>query len=234
MVDTVETENTAEGTQEDSIEVLEQEYQDIFGRLKTAYQVFVTEYIKTLNAGKSASAAGYSKNSSYKQGVRLCRNQHISQCVTLQQRINSIKGKVTTAWILKELKTRYDACVIAGRDQSAIRCLELIGQHLGTFGKGKDKRSLHLHNHKYVNYPPVPESIQAWVQQMREVGYTAKLPVGSDTTALTEEGKDETDTPMEAIEDDTHTTEGEHDAEVERVDEEQTGVTPIGGANRHA
>ncbi|GAH13177.1 unnamed protein product, partial [marine sediment metagenome] len=50
MPESQETENTSEGTQEDSIEVLEQEYDNTFKRLKTTYQAFITEYLKTFDS----------------------------------------------------------------------------------------------------------------------------------------------------------------------------------------
>lgn len=175
---TEETQNTSEGTQEDSIETLEIEYKNIFNRLKTTYQAFVTDYLKTFDSKVSAIAAGYSSKSAVKQGSRLCRNKNISLCISLQQRINSLRGKITSAWVIKELKKRYKACVLDKREQAATANLNLIGQHLGMFGKGKEGGDLHLHDHKkYVNYPPVPESIAAWVEQMKQVGYEAALPV---------------------------------------------------------
>ena len=179
MPEGAETENTAEGTQEDSLPSLEQEYNNIFNSLKTTYQAFVNSYLESYDSKKAATAAGYSSKSAVKQGSRLCRNKNISLLVSLRQRINSLRGKITTAWVLEELKTRYERCVGEGKEQAATANLNLIGQHLSMFGKGKDegKGDLHLHKHKYVNYPPVPESIQAWVDQMREVGYEAALPV---------------------------------------------------------
>lgn len=174
-------------TQEDSIESLEQEYKMVFNGLKTKYQGFVTSYLQSFDGRKAAEDVGYSKKSAAKQGLRLCRNEFISQCIRLQQRINSLRSKLSTAWVMTELKARYDTCVTEKKHQAATRCLELIGQHLGMFGKGeKDKGGdLHLHQH-YVDYPPVPESIQAWVEQMKEVGYEAALPV----TPVTSEEKD--------------------------------------------
>ena len=185
MPEEEKTENTAEGTQEDSIQALEEEYKEVFNGLKTKYQGFVTSYLQSFDGRKAAEAVGYSKKSAAKQGLRLCRNKSISLLIRLQQRINSLRGKITKAWILDELKTQYEACVGDHKYQTATRILELLGQHLGMFGKGKEGGDLHLHDHKkYVNYPPVPESIQAWVDQMKEVGYDAALPVK-------EEGKDE-------------------------------------------
>lgn len=187
--------------QEDSVQILEEEYKTIFSRLKTTYQAFVTDYLKTFDSKQSAIAAGYSPKSAVKQGSRLCRNEFISQCVRLQQRINSLRSKLSTAWVMSELKARYDACVTEGKHQAATRCLELIGQHLGMFGKGEKDKSgdLHLHQH-YVDYPPVPESIQAWVEQMKEVGYEAALPEPTgggealDKLKEADGGKDETKT----------------------------------------
>ena len=84
---------------------------------------------------------------------------------------------------MTELKARYERCVAEGKEQAATRNLELMGQQLGMFGKGeKERGDLHLHSHKYVNYPPVPESIQAWVEQMRKVGYEAQLPENTQQT----------------------------------------------------
>ena len=62
-----ETENTGEGTQEYSIEILEEDYNNAFKHLKTPYQAFVTEYLKTFDGKVSAIAAGYSKKGAYKQ-----------------------------------------------------------------------------------------------------------------------------------------------------------------------
>ena len=190
-----ETENTAEGTQEDSIETLEREYKEVFSRLKTKYQGFVTSYLQSFDGRKAAEDVGYSKKSAAKQGLRLCRNKSISLLIRLQQRINSLRGKITTAWVLEELKTRYERCVTEDKEQAATANLNLIGQYLGMFGKGKEGGDLHLHEHKkYVNYPPVPASIQEWVDQMKEIGYEAALPIQ-------EEGKDEDNTTVSTVSD---------------------------------
>jgi len=186
MDDNTETKNDVVGIDEDTIGSLEEAYNNTFNRLKTSYQVFVNEYLSTLDSKKAAVKAGYSKKSAIKQGSRLCRNRNISLCIGLQQRINSVRGKVTVSWVLTELKERYETCVKEGKQQAATANLNLIGQHLGMFGKERDKGDLHLHAHKYVNYPPVPESIGAWVDQMREVGYDAALPI--DVTGVTEGG----------------------------------------------
>jgi len=171
-------------TQEDTIESLQAEYDNLFNKLRTQRQVFFLKWLETRNVKKSATEAGYSSKTAIVQGSRLLRSDTISKLVTLSTRLLALRSRISQDWIMAELKVNYEVCVKEGKHQAATRNLELMGQQLGMFGKGEKEKGgdLHLHAHKYVNYPPVPESIKAWVDQMKEIGYEAQLPENTQQT----------------------------------------------------
>lgn len=45
-------------------------------------KIFVTEYIKDLNATQAAKRAGYSEKSAHSQGIRLLKDERIKNAIT--------------------------------------------------------------------------------------------------------------------------------------------------------
>lgn len=159
------------------LEQLESEYKQRLSKLQPLQARFVEEYLIDLNASDAAKRAGYSHKTAYNQGSRLCRRHKISSLVSLATEIRSRRTQTTQDWVLLQLREQYTKADEEKARSAANRALELIGQHLGMFGKGKDEGGKHLHLHKdqYVNYPPVPESVKEWIDQMKEIGYDAGI-----------------------------------------------------------
>ena len=58
--------------------------------LNDRQQLFVTEYVKDMNATKAAERAGYSKRTAYSQGQRLLKNVEIKKASLLLTLVCSI------------------------------------------------------------------------------------------------------------------------------------------------
>lgn len=111
-------------------------------------QLFIKEYLVDLNATKAAIRAGYSKKTARKIGSENLTKPDIQ--IELRKHISKRSDKLQTSSeeVLKELLITFESCKLptpvldrkgkpTGRFQfdnaSAIRCLELIGRHLGMF-----------------------------------------------------------------------------------------------------
>ena len=128
------------------------------GALKNRdYERFCHEYIIDHNGTKAATRAGYSEHTAAQQACRILKKPEVQErIVELEANICESLG-LTAATVLHDLMKVAERCmqavpvmewnyelremVATGEYQfdskGANRALELLGQHLGMFGKGK-------------------------------------------------------------------------------------------------
>ena len=110
---------------------------------------FVQEYLVDLNATGAARRAGYS-NGEY--GRQLIQNPAIKEAVKRLQKVTEIQTNVSIGNVIKELTDLYYESREKGESSTAVRCLELLGKHVGAFSadnQQKDNKVMVLMNFKY-------------------------------------------------------------------------------------
>ncbi len=110
-------------------------------------RTFATEYAVHQNAAKAAVAAGYSARSAKVAGSRLLQRSDVQALIEQARRIQqkSLEEHAAQAgeqlaedviatveqWV-REVSSTYEEARSKGNVNGAARCLQLIGQHLGT------------------------------------------------------------------------------------------------------
>ena len=102
-------------------------------KLTDKQQRFVEEYLVDLNATQAAIRSGYSKKTAAQTAARLLTNVKIQAVLEIGREELSRATKMSAAWVIDELRKRYDALVSADDQTGACRPLELIGKHFLTF-----------------------------------------------------------------------------------------------------
>ena len=113
--------------------------------LNDRQQLFVTEYVKDMNATKAAERAGYSKKTAYSQGQRLLKNVEIKKAIDellLKVRKNNVADAVEieeylTAVMRGELKEteminvgnfEQELVEVPAKQTTRIKAAELLGK----------------------------------------------------------------------------------------------------------
>ena len=116
-------------------------------------QLFVQEYIASLNATQSAVKAGYSKRTAYSIGQRLLKNVEIQEAINSAINERQARTEVTADYVITSLYEVAERCmqakpvIVKGQQitdeqgnnlwcfdaKNAIKSLELLGKHLGLF-----------------------------------------------------------------------------------------------------
>jgi phage terminase small subunit len=116
--------------------------------LTAKQQLFVTEYLRDLNATQAAIRAGYSRNRPSEIGYQLLQKTKVQTALTeaLQQRAEAVE--LNTEWVLERFKLISDRCIqaepVTDRDGNPLgeyrfdaaganKAAEMIGKHLGMF-----------------------------------------------------------------------------------------------------
>ena len=119
-------------------------------------QLFVTEYVKDMNATKAAERAGYSKRTAYSQGQRLLKNVEIKNAVDellIKVRKNNVADTVEieeylTAVMRGELKEteminvgnfEQELVEVPAKQTTRIKAAELLGKR---YAMWTDKQSV--------------------------------------------------------------------------------------------
>ena len=126
-------------------------------------QRFVDEYPIDLNATKAAERAGYSKKTAYSQGHRLLKNVEIQKALEIGREELSRKTGMSAAWVIDELRKRYNALVDADNDSGACKPLELIGKHFVAFPN--------KHIHTGLNDGPIETRDLTIIERARGLGF---------------------------------------------------------------
>lgn len=108
-------------------------------KLTAKQRLFVTEYLKDLNATQSAIRAGYSPHTAAEQGARLLANVKVKKAIdrALSERANQTEHKALDVLndiqeIAQKAKQGYMADPTnIGLLNGALKALELEGKHLG-------------------------------------------------------------------------------------------------------
>ena len=137
--------------------------------LNDRQQLFVTEYVKDMNATKAAERAGYSKRTAYSQGQRLLKNVEIKKAVDkllLKVRKNNVADAVEieeylTAVMRGEMKEteminvgnfEQDLVEVPAKQTTRIKAAELLGKR---YSMWTDKQEIDL-NQQVVFVDDVP------------------------------------------------------------------------------
>ena len=137
--------------------------------LNDRQQLFVTEYVKDMNATKAAERAGYSKRTAYSQGQRLLKNVEIKKAVDkllLKVRKNNVADAVEieeylTAVMRGEMKEteminvgnfEQELVEVPAKQTTRIKAAELLGKR---YAMWTDKQEIDL-NQQVVFVDDVP------------------------------------------------------------------------------
>ena len=137
--------------------------------LNDRQQLFVTEYVKDMNATKAAERAGYSKRTAYSQGQRLLKNVEIKKAVDkllLKVRKNNVADAVEieeylTAVMRGEMKEteminvgnfEQELVEVPAKQTTRIKAAELLGKR---YAMWTDKQEVDL-NQQVVFVDDVP------------------------------------------------------------------------------
>ena len=137
--------------------------------LNDRQQLFVTEYVKDMNATKAAERAGYSKRTAYSQGQRLLKNVEIKKAVDkllLKVRKNNVADAVEieeylTAVMRGEMKEteminvgnfEQELVEVPAKQTTRIKAAELLGKR---YAMWTDKQEVDL-NQRVVFVDDVP------------------------------------------------------------------------------
>ena len=124
--------------------------------LNDRQQLFVTEYVKDMNATKAAERAGYSKRTAYSQGQRLLKNVEIKKAIDellIKVRKNNVADTVEieeylTAVMRDELKDtemlnvgnfEQELVEVPAKQTTRIKAAELLGKR---YAMWTDKQSV--------------------------------------------------------------------------------------------
>lgn len=111
--------------------------------LNPKQKLFMEEFLVDLNATKAAIRAGYSKRSARQIGAENLSKPSIQIAIRarMQNRVKDLRVK--QQWVVDELVKQYHKSTNSDEDNiAAVRCLELIGKHLGMFkGEGQETKA---------------------------------------------------------------------------------------------
>lgn len=128
-------------------------------KLTPKQQMFVKEYLVSLNATQSAIKAGYSPKTACEQSSRLLANVKIQEAIQKGNDKRAEKLDISAEWVLNNLKTVAERCMQAepvmvreGNEwvesgefrfdsSGANKALEIIGKHLKLFTDKIEERS---------------------------------------------------------------------------------------------
>lgn len=94
-------------------------------------RLFITEYLKDLNATQAAIRAGYAESGAREEGRRLLTNADIQKAI--QQQIEELIGN-TQAIVYKNIQTAMGIRdKETARDSDRLKAAELLGKYAGMF-----------------------------------------------------------------------------------------------------
>ena len=137
--------------------------------LNDRQQLFVTEYVKDMNATKAAERAGYSKRTAYSQGQRLLKNVEIKKAVDnllLEVRKNNVadaveieeyltavmRGKMKETEMINVWNFEQELVEVPAKQTTRIKAAELLGKR---YSMWTDKQEIDL-NQQVVFVDDVP------------------------------------------------------------------------------
>lgn len=132
---------------------------------------FCEEYVKDYNGTQAAIRAGYKESNAASQACRLLKNDEVlafvkenqkeiqkSSCLTEEKVISQLE-EVVDRCLSKNPVTEWDYeehCMVeTGQwtfdSKGALKAIELLGKHLGMFGKSDNNINLTVNSEDFVN-----------------------------------------------------------------------------------
>ena len=102
-------------------------------QLTPKQQLFIDEYLISLNATKAAEKAGFSSKTAYSQGQRLLKNVEIKNAIEKAMEERSMEAKRTAEDVFKDIVSVTESARNEGNYIVTLKGLELQGKHLGMF-----------------------------------------------------------------------------------------------------
>lgn len=103
------------------------------------HQMFVEEYLRTLNATQAALAAGYTKTNARQRGWELLKDPDIHRRVEEGLRQRAEQCKVDTQFVIEQTKALVLDPKTPAKDKA--KALDLLGRYTGAWsGAGGDTR----------------------------------------------------------------------------------------------
>ena len=137
--------------------------------LNDRQQLFVTEYVKDMNATKAAERAGYSKRTAYSQGQRLLKNveiknavdellskvrkNNVADAVEIEEYLTAVmRGEMKETEMINVGNFEQELVEVPAKQTTRIKAAELLGKR---YAMWTDKQEIDL-NQQVVFVDDVP------------------------------------------------------------------------------
>lgn len=143
--------------------------ESIADTLNARHKRFAEEYVKDLNGTQAYKRAGYNVKDDATAAInatRLLRNDKVKAYIQELQNKRSEKLKVDAQYVLKHLIKLAEAKHDYVENKDRIKCLELIGKHIGMF-TDKIEHSGSMNNNVAIT-SMTPEEREARIQLLLE------------------------------------------------------------------
>ena len=94
-------------------------------------QKFVSEYLETGNATRSAIDAGYAVSGAHVTGSRLLRNAKVATAIDVERETLRVRASLDQDMLVGELLSLYRDARSDGAYSAAARCLQLVAKMTG-------------------------------------------------------------------------------------------------------
>ncbi|NJK84785.1 MAG: terminase small subunit [Bacteroidales bacterium] len=98
--------------------------------MNTRQSLFVSEYLKSLNATDAAIKAGYSKKTAYSIGERLLKNVEVAKKIMEQREKIEKNAELTVTDIVREIR---EIALNAKSETNRLRAYDMLMKHLGGY-----------------------------------------------------------------------------------------------------
>ena len=139
--------------------------------LKKKQITFCEEYVKDYNGTQAAIRAGYKESNAASQASRLLSNSEIIEEIKNQQKQLLTASCLTEEKVIKNLEEVLDRCLVKNPvtewdysehcmvetgqwtfdSKGALKAIELLGKHLGMFGKTDGNMNVIINSEDFVN-----------------------------------------------------------------------------------
>ena len=101
---------------------------------------FVEEYPLDCNGTKAAIRAGYSQKNADKIASQLLGKTRVREAIDESLKGRAERTKIDADWVVQNLRNVYLEALAAKDFSATIRCLELLGKHVGAFEKHQTQK----------------------------------------------------------------------------------------------
>lgn len=100
-------------------------------KLTPKQELFITEYMKDLNATQAAIRAGYKEDNAYATGAENLRKPQIKNEIDKRLEERARNNGITAEYVLQGIKSIADK--IDAKETDRLKAYELLGKHLKLF-----------------------------------------------------------------------------------------------------